>query len=288
MPEKSWITHAGGAGRLIQLRGPGRHSSGFDYAMFMASRAYVVCFVIPTFHVYSGVQSVSELKQISEAIVTRQRCFLDDDEWRCIRMDSVRFPLMPENCAIYHEALNHFAIIPGLLKSFRHLSTGSVPDGDANLYCKVRELHSNLIEWYQRLHLEVEQPIRKMILMPLTACTMLSSVYEYRDIITGSFVVNYCAYLLQINSVLDVLECSEIRREENIALAKDICMSANYMSKAGFCGRQTMAFALPFAISALPQDYAGWLHSELMACKSVQESGALRSAMLDESRFIQS
>jgi hypothetical protein len=42
MPGKSWITYAGGAGRLIRLRGPDRHRSGFDCAMFMASRGYLV------------------------------------------------------------------------------------------------------------------------------------------------------------------------------------------------------------------------------------------------------
>ncbi|KAH8698004.1 hypothetical protein BGW36DRAFT_270695, partial [Talaromyces proteolyticus] len=40
---KSWITYAGGAGRLIQLRGPDRHRSGFDSTMLMASRGYLVC-----------------------------------------------------------------------------------------------------------------------------------------------------------------------------------------------------------------------------------------------------
>ncbi|OCK75439.1 hypothetical protein K432DRAFT_308489 [Lepidopterella palustris CBS 459.81] len=43
IPGTSWIAHAGGASRLIQLRGPDRHRSGFDCAMFMASRGYLVC-----------------------------------------------------------------------------------------------------------------------------------------------------------------------------------------------------------------------------------------------------
>jgi hypothetical protein len=42
MPGNSWVTHAGGVGRLLQLRGPDRHRSGFDCAMFMASRGYLV------------------------------------------------------------------------------------------------------------------------------------------------------------------------------------------------------------------------------------------------------
>jgi hypothetical protein len=42
MQGTSWIAHAGGVGRLIQLRGPDRHSSGIDHALLMASRGYIV------------------------------------------------------------------------------------------------------------------------------------------------------------------------------------------------------------------------------------------------------
>jgi hypothetical protein len=38
----AWITHAGGVGRLVQLRGAHRHTSAFDYSMFLAARGYIV------------------------------------------------------------------------------------------------------------------------------------------------------------------------------------------------------------------------------------------------------
>ena len=38
----SWIKHAGGAGRLMQIRGAHRHKEGFDYTMFLGFRALLV------------------------------------------------------------------------------------------------------------------------------------------------------------------------------------------------------------------------------------------------------
>lgn len=38
----AWIRHAGGAGRLIQLRGPDRHRSGFGRTVFLACRTSVI------------------------------------------------------------------------------------------------------------------------------------------------------------------------------------------------------------------------------------------------------
>lgn len=38
----SWVTHAGGAGRLMQIRGAFRHKNGFDYIMFLGFRGIIV------------------------------------------------------------------------------------------------------------------------------------------------------------------------------------------------------------------------------------------------------
>ncbi len=38
----SWVRHAGGAGRLMQIRGAHRHREGFDHIMFMGYRGIIV------------------------------------------------------------------------------------------------------------------------------------------------------------------------------------------------------------------------------------------------------
>jgi hypothetical protein len=37
-----WITHMGGCSSLIQLRGPGRHQTGFDHALLKAAEGSIV------------------------------------------------------------------------------------------------------------------------------------------------------------------------------------------------------------------------------------------------------
>ena len=56
---KSWIRHAGGAGRLIHLRGPERHRSGFGRLVFLASRCSIIL----------------------ESYINRSRRFLDTQLW---------------------------------------------------------------------------------------------------------------------------------------------------------------------------------------------------------------
>jgi hypothetical protein len=215
--------------------------------------------------------------------MNNERCFLDEDKWRSMKVDTNNFPLMPKNCSIYHEGLNHFAIIPGLLKKFKTLNKEDASIQCADVYSAVEEARSNMIEWHERLQSEFEQPIRICLPVSPSSYTMFPSVYKYKDIITATFVVNYSAYLLQANNMLDSLNSSTEYLDENIALSRDICMSADYCSRAGFCGIQVMAFALPFALSALPERYDGWIRCEIMVFDKLREAATVRSAMLARS-----
>ncbi|MCJ1339617.1 hypothetical protein MMC09_004907 [Bachmanniomyces sp. S44760] len=69
----AWIRHAGGAGRLLQLRGPERHRTGFDRVLFLACRHPIA---MECFH-------------------KEQPCFLDSEPWRelCeVNKNSPSFP----------------------------------------------------------------------------------------------------------------------------------------------------------------------------------------------------
>ncbi len=39
----SWVKHAGGAGRLMHVRGAHNHQEGFDYFMYLAFCGAIVC-----------------------------------------------------------------------------------------------------------------------------------------------------------------------------------------------------------------------------------------------------
>ncbi|ORY00298.1 hypothetical protein BCR34DRAFT_114221 [Clohesyomyces aquaticus] len=255
---KSWITHTGGVGRLIEIRGPHRHCTGLDNAMLMASRGYL----------------------ISQAVATGTGCFLDGDEWKNIRVHDTNFPLMPRNYDIYHEGLNYFANIPGLMKNFKRRSSGDLSVHHALIYSEAKNVRSAMVEWFAKLQSNARLPIRILLPLPPGPHIIFPSIYEYRDIVTATFVVNYSAYLLQVNNMLDSLENSNHYLADNISLSKDICMSAAYCSRGGFCGTQAMAHALPLALSALPECYAGWIQRQINVFERVRESFTLRSAFL--------
>jgi hypothetical protein len=217
--------------------------------------------------------------------MTGEQCFLDDDDWRSVQVHDNSFLLMPNNSSIYHDGLNHFATIPGLLQRFKCLGKGDPPMQCAMISSTAEHIRSNIMDWFNRMQSEFEQPIRLLLPSSSSPHMILPLVYEYRDIITASFIVNYSAYLLQINSIIDSCKSSNEYMEENIELSKDICMSTSYLLRAGFCGAQAMAFALPFALSALPEEYSGWIQQQTYAFEHVQESLTLRSAMWSENSF---
>jgi hypothetical protein len=190
---------------------------------------------------------------------------------------------MPANSSTYHEGLNHFAKIPGIAEKFKRLNNGDPSVHHSDLFSEAEKARLNLMEWFKKLQSDFGQPIRELSPIPPLPHTPFPLIYEYRDIITAAFVVNYSAYLLQINSLLDSLGNSDHHLGENIALAEDICMSAVYCSRGGFCGTQAMAFALPLALSALPERYTNWTQHQINAFESVQKSFTLRSTILDES-----
>lgn len=40
--EDAWIKHSGGASQIMKLRGPEAYTSGYDYAMYLVCRGYIV------------------------------------------------------------------------------------------------------------------------------------------------------------------------------------------------------------------------------------------------------
>jgi hypothetical protein len=84
-----------------------------------------------------------------------------------------------------------------------------------------------------------------------------------------------------LNNVIDSLTNSAYYREENIALSKDICLSVAYCSKAGFCGVQAMAFALPVALLMTPPRYVSWIQRQIKYFEEIKRSYKLQSSILD-------
>ncbi|KAJ3498452.1 hypothetical protein NLG97_g1119 [Lecanicillium saksenae] len=88
----AWIRHAGGAGRLMRLRGARRsYESAFEYSMFLACRGTI----------------------ISQALASETPCFLDEKSWQSIPDGLIEFPLLPSDAHLYHSIFCQYAAIPG-------------------------------------------------------------------------------------------------------------------------------------------------------------------------------
>lgn len=213
-------------------------------------------------------------------------CFLDDDIWRSIDIENDKSPLMPPNSSAFHKGLNHFTKIPGLMKDFKDLRDGDAPLRHASVYREAKKARSNMMAWFEKLQQDSPVPMRALFELPPESHVPFSSVYEYKDIMTATFAIFYSAYLIQLNNMLDSMDGSEAHLAENVALSHDICMSASYCAKGGFCGVQAMTFALPLALAPLPETYRVWAQLQINYFESMKESYTLRSAILDDMPII--
>lgn len=117
-----WVSHAQGAARLIELRGPSQHINRQAHHVFLGAR----------------------LPILFSAIVRRKRSFLADTEWLTV-------PWRAISGKTYHDVLvDHVTGIPGLLEQFDSLRGMSSPGthhklNDLLLSC--RELKNTMTKW---------------------------------------------------------------------------------------------------------------------------------------------
>ncbi|QYT03441.1 hypothetical protein H0G86_010399 [Trichoderma simmonsii] len=106
----SWIYHAAGAARLIELRGPHNFRTRFELSLFMAHAGPI----------------------ITEAILMGKRCFLCDDErWLNVLYDAIRNdPVVPpDQVHLVVELWTSLTNIPNLLLDVKDLIRMSVSAG---------------------------------------------------------------------------------------------------------------------------------------------------------------
>ena len=232
----------------------------------------VILFVDSSFNCWAYY--ILTLIQISKAMATGEACFLDDEHWNEVTFLSKSSALIPDNFRIYHEGLSYFARIPGLLARKSSLDNSSV--AVRQLTDSTSHVRLGMIDWYNRLQHESEQPLRIASRIASDEVAGDETIYDYKDIMAAAFTVNYSAYRIMVNSLLDSLTQTSTNREESITLAVDICRSATYCSRGGFCGSQAMLFALPVALSILPQEFSSDIKRWIYSYESLEESRRLR------------
>ncbi|RBR11693.1 hypothetical protein FVER53590_12998 [Fusarium verticillioides] len=247
----AWIRHAGGAARLMELRGSQRcYESAFEYSMFLACRGAI----------------------ISEALTSGKPCILESEGWQNVPDGLIEFPLLPASPDMYHRIFGYFALVPGL-QSRMTLCDRAISDESRNaLLLTARQLQRDMQQWYYE-YISQDNKLREPRgVSPVSEGYPFHSRYEYHDVMSATIIVACYAYLIVLDQSIALLDTCDRDGSENQGLATVICMSVDYCLHAGYCGTQTMRFALPIAHSALPRHYHQWTKKWMEKFDAIMEA----------------
>ncbi|KAK8023326.1 hypothetical protein PG991_006565 [Apiospora marii] len=262
--DTAWIQHAGGAARLLQLRGARRcYESALDYAIFLACRGSI----------------------IAESLASGEPCFLEAEEWQSIPDGLIDFPLLPKTPELYHGIFGLFAQIPGLVKRAKRMTGHTLESERLSILSSAERVRRDLNQWHRQYTSGEElSPV-------LSHCDnmdasfgddMFRPAFVSKDIASASVITTSCAYLIILNDAIDKLASTNtLRAGESLELARNICRSVDFCSKAGYCGTQVMRFSLPIARGALPDGYHGWIDSWISKFQSAHDASRIQPRELN-------
>ena len=179
-----WIQHAGGAGRLIELRGPERHQDWPDHGYFTLARPRV----------------------IFQAIVQRKRTFLEKAEWL-----TVPWAKHPETKTPHQKLLDIAALIPGLQEDWWAARSIAADDQDMlqlskRFIPKIARMLENLFRWRWTWEAEHPSAVSELPVDPATSlCTdldtgkpLFSTVFEFADTTRANEIAMYNSVALMV------------------------------------------------------------------------------------------
>ena len=186
--QDSWIRHAGGAGRLIQLRGPDRHRTGFGRLVFAACRSSL----------------------IMEALQKRVPCFLAEPAWRKLCWDiHTELRLSSSLGNSYEQYFQELVSYPAFLGK----TSAGVQDTDANT-ADLEDLRNEGLAHrsnFRSVHTRMGEELAAAGLEPIQIASRCDDkifpiVYEYPDMLIASLYCAYWAVMCAINISILALE----------------------------------------------------------------------------------
>jgi hypothetical protein len=251
----------------MQVRGAKRHREGFDYAMFLAFRGMIVCqFILHTSIMFWA--NILCLFQIAEALVSGEPCFLDSEEWMSIPTDANRLPSTSTTFRFYNDLCNYFASVPRVVSRTKaaqiEKAVGAIQHFPSDLLIDAQRLRTNMVICFDQFLQTFEQSTPAFIeVQSGSSEDLFPSKYVYQDTLTAALATSYFAYLIVLNNQINALHQYETQKEENLSLARDICMSVEYCAATGLCGAQCMTFSLQHVLPICPEEHRSWVKSWL-------------------------
>ncbi|KAG8528785.1 uncharacterized protein KY384_006473 [Bacidia gigantensis] len=277
----SWLSHAGGAGNLIRLRGPDRHRSGHGKSVFLAFRYFLVM----------------------EAFHYRKACFLNTPEWRKLCWDiyetSPKGPFYRAN----EEYFQEFVATPNyVVRALRVVSAKDPSTDDLQAALRKGQGHR---ERFKAIKSRMDAQFPKLGLAPNLVPSahkdeLFPEIWQYPDVHVASIFTGYCAMMCLLNvslmgleakikrlyteahhapvGVADIVEHYVLQdgtvirppraprplwdaaaqvdehpyRAESIDLARDVCKSSEWMSNQPFLAPLFLLLSLRLTLRILP------------------------------------
>ncbi|KAG4422536.1 hypothetical protein IFR04_004305 [Cadophora malorum] len=171
-----WMKHAGGVGRLIELRGPWRHQSVMDRFLLEGNRVTIAL----------------------ECLIQRKRCFLEHPDWK-----NIPWSLDPESKTSLHYLHDQLCDIPGLVEDTASLQKlASDCDKDYQrlvLSQKILDQLKTLYEWRASWARQNPDSWHEIPSSDPPEEQIRPTVFRFRDLTIANEVTFYNALLLLLH-----------------------------------------------------------------------------------------
>ncbi|KAF2810949.1 uncharacterized protein BDZ99DRAFT_519621 [Mytilinidion resinicola] len=233
----AWVKHAGGASKLLQLRGPNHINSDFDHSMLLFFRGQVTM----------------------EAFMRGTDSFLCQPEWQLVLSDPD-----PDNPNPYTQITNEFhaylATCPGIAAHFRVLDRKDI-NAVVSFLNTTSDLSTALRAWFLRFR-ELLPPPTEVTSDPYDP--LFPTTYVYHGASNIFCTSSYYGCLILLNSMTHALQPDESLSIENRYYVNEVCKSADFTFDAGLLGPYSTIFALKMAFMVAELPIKLWIEQRLL------------------------
>ena len=185
-----------------------------------------------------------------------------------ISADANRLPSASTTFRFYNDLCNYFAGVPRVVSGTKAARTekaaGTIQYFPSDLLIDAQRLRTNMVICFDQFLQTFEQSTPAFIeVQSGSSEDLFPSKYVYQDTLTAALATSYFAYLIVLNNQINALHQYETQKEENLSLARDICMSVEYCAATGLCGAQCMTFSLQHVLPICPEEHRSWVKSWL-------------------------
>jgi hypothetical protein len=182
-------------------------------------------------------------------------CFLDTEEWHGVAAEHRAINISPSLSQLFDEFSRYLSAIPGLVWRGYAVSRLSVAQV-SSLVQRILYLRNQFQDWFDRLTTFLPLPTQvpssfKDGLFPI--------VYHYSSVTAAVVFVSYYASMIVLYEVLKACHYDADYHAETVELRDKICMSIEYVYKAGVMGVYRLGYAIRIAFEVASPEMRVWI-----------------------------